>query len=63
MNQQTGDPDEASPDSAFNSVREHDSRYSFGREEWFTGNGLVKFLVTDIATFDPSHPDPIDRTS
>jgi len=32
MDQQTGDPDQASPDSTFNSVRERKSRYAFGRE-------------------------------
>ena len=35
----------------------------FRTRKCFAGNGLVKFLVTDIVPFDPSHPDPFDRTS
>ena len=35
----------------------------FSTRKWFAGDGLVKFLVTDIAAFDPSHPDPFDRAS
>ena len=38
MNQQAGDPGEASPASTFNSARERDSRYSLGRVEWFADN-------------------------
>ena len=62
MNQQTGDPDEASPD-LLAILCVNGTIVTFGREDWLAGNGLVKFLVTDIAAFDPSHPDPIDRTS
>ena len=35
----------------------------FSTRKCFAGDGLVRFLVTDIAAFDPSHPDPFDRTS
>jgi len=41
MNQQTGDPDEASPDSAFNSVRERDGRYSLSDVKWLAGDFTV----------------------